>query len=317
MLDNDRGGTAPVRIEVAVSVNANFLMALAVMLRSLESAHPAGDISVTVLYHQLRESDRRRVESSLSGLKLAWVEAPVQQLLGARCPDIFGQAALFRLLLPELLPSVDRVIYLDTDTLITGSLRPLWEFDLGNDYAAAVRDAGNPFVAGPAGPDWGAHGLEPDDPYFNTGVLLISLEAWRSAGVPERALQLLREFSFQWPDQDALNVALRGHWKELPRRWNLQTKDAQGRGLAWALWREDVESALADPAVIHYAEHIKPWHAQSRHPFKSEWLAVLSQTSFEGWRPARRPLYRRVGTRVKSVWDVLTAGPSGPLTSRS
>lgn len=304
-------------IEVAVSVNANFLMALAVMLRSLEAAHPSGDVSVTVLYDQLRECDRQRVESSLSALELTWVEAPVKRLLGARFPDVLSQATLFRLLLPELLPTSDRVIYVDVDTLVLSSLRPLWDLDLGNHWAGAVRDAGNPFVAGPGGPDWRKLGLEPDEPYFNAGVLLISLEAWRSAAVPERALELLREFSFQWADQDALNVVLRGRWTELPRRWNLQTKDAERTGLAWALWREDVERALADPAVIHYVEHIKPWHPHSRHPFRSDWQAVLRQTSFAGWTPPQRPLHRRIGTRTKTAWHVLTAGPRNSRTSET
>jgi lipopolysaccharide biosynthesis glycosyltransferase len=155
-----------------------------------------------------------------------------------------------------------------------------------------------------------ALGLRPEDPYLNSGVLVISLEAWRSDDVRERAVALVRETILPWPDQDALNVVLRDCWKELPRRWNLQTQDAQGTGLSWVLWREEVELALSDVAVIHYSEYVKPWHAASAHPLRDRWYAVLDQTSFSGWRPshAKRPLHQRVGSRARSAWQVLVTG---------
>ena len=308
----DAGARTP--LQVAVAANANFLMPLAVALRSLALAHRPGEVAVTVLHEGLRGSDRDRVESGLSGLQLTWLKVPLERLEDARYPAILSRASLFRLLLPEVLPpEMDRVIYIDADTLVTGTLRPLWGTELANCCAAAVRDAGNPFAAGPYGPDWRALGLEPEDPYLNSGVLLIALDAWRSAEVSERALELLRRNSLPWGDQDALNAALRGRWKELPRRWNLQTLDVQGAGLAWALWREDVERAISDAAVIHYTQSVKPWHAGSHHPLDHRWYEILAGTSWENWRPdpQSRPLYRRVGSRTKSAWRVLTARPSG------
>lgn len=312
--NNEENLRVPTPVQVAVAANAAFLMPLAVMLRTIDSAHEPGGVAVTVIHDGLPATDRERVAEGLSGLELTWLHAPLEKLQGARYPTILTRASLFRLLLPELLPALDRVIYVDIDTLVIDTLRPLWDLDLTGWQAAAVRDAGNPFVAGPGGPDWRALGLNPDDPYLNSGLLVVALDAWRSDEVSARALDMLRKDTFQWGDQDALNVTLRGRWKELPRRWNLQTKDAQGAGIAWALWREDVERAVAHPAVIHYTEHLKPWHAGNRHPLESRWYAVLDQTSFGGWRPkpAGRPLYRRVGSRTKSALRALVARPSDP-----
>lgn len=140
----------------------------------------------------------------------------------------------------------------------------------------------------------------------------MALDGWRSAEVSQRCFDLLRRTTPRWGDQDALNATLRGHWKELPRRWNLQTLDVEGTGLAWALWREDVEEALADPAVIHYTDRPKPWYAECRHPRRSLWYEVLAETAWGDWQPdgRSRPLYRRAGSRAKSAWRVLTAGPS-------
>lgn len=308
--DGDARAHTP--MQVVVAADAKFLMPLAVTLRSLATAHKPGEVAVTVLHDGLRACDRARVEWGLSELRLTWLQVPLEGLADAHHPHFLTRATLFRLLLPELLSTeMTRVIYLDADTLVTGSLRPLWHAELTNHHAAAVRDAGTPFAAGPYGPDWRALGLEPEDPYFNAGVLLIALDAWRRAEVSPRAFELLRRTTPRWADQDALNAVLRGHWMELPRRWNLQTLDVQGAGLAWALWREDVERALDDAAVIHYSDRVKPWDAGGRHPLGSRWYEVLAETSWSNWRPdpSSRPLYRRVGSRTKTAWRVLTARP--------
>ena len=44
----------------------------------------------------------------------------------------------YRVFLPELLPAVDRVLYLDADTLVVDDLRPLWREPLDGAYVAAV-----------------------------------------------------------------------------------------------------------------------------------------------------------------------------------
>src|SRR3954469_448955 len=49
----------------------------------------------------------------------------------------FTAAMWFRILLPELLGSQARVLYLDVDTLVLDSLEPLWETDLTGSYLAA------------------------------------------------------------------------------------------------------------------------------------------------------------------------------------
>jgi lipopolysaccharide biosynthesis glycosyltransferase len=315
-VDVDRGvsgGSADV-VQVAMAADREFVLPLAVALTSLALAHQPGDLAVTVLHDGLSETDLERVERRLSGrLDICWRQVAPDDVAGAHFSTPLSSASLFRLLLPHFLPStVERVVYLDADTVITGSLRPLWETGLGDYHVAAVRDAASPFAAGPCGTDWRDLGLEPDTPYFNSGLLVIPLDKWRSEAVSARVLEVLRASTPRWGDQDGLNLVLSGRWKELSRSWNLQTPDVEGRGLAWALWPDDVSRALIEPAVIHYTERDKPWHPGTRHPLAGRWYEVLDQTAWSGWRPAHRPLHRRVTSRTKRALRVLTAPPSGP-----
>jgi lipopolysaccharide biosynthesis glycosyltransferase len=297
-------------VHVVMAADGGFVIPLAVALTSLARAHDPGELAVTILHDGFDDADRERVARSVSGrLDLRWREVSPNDLDGVHYPAFLTPATLFRLLMPELLPAAERVIYLDADTVVTGSLRPLWDIDLGDHLAAAVRDGGTPFAAGPLGTDWRKMGLDPGAPYFNAGLLVVALDAWREAAVGQRVLDVLRTSKPRWADQDALNVVLAGSWMELPRRWNVQTPDVEARSLAWALWRDDVEEALRDPLVIHYTERDKPWDPGCRHPLTHRWFDALDDSAWSEWRPSR-PLYRRVASRTKRAWQVLTAPPS-------
>ena len=297
-------------MQIALAADAGFLRPLAVTLTSLANAHAPGELRITVIHDGLRDADRTRVERGLYGrLAIDWMRVPLEELNGAHNTFGLTRAALFRLLLPELLPNVDRLIYLDSDIVVRGSLRPLWETPLDEYQLGAVRDAGAPFAAGPLGTNWRDLGFEASDPYFNSGVLLMPLRTWRETHVSTRAREVLRGTSTRFGDQDALNAVLRGKWLELPRRWNLQTTDAEQRSFAWALWPEEVADALEHAVIVHYTEREKPWHAGNRHPFAGLWYQVLDQTAWSGWRAdVSRPIHERVGTRSKLAWSVLKEG---------
>ncbi|HYJ22165.1 MAG TPA: glycosyltransferase family 8 protein [Solirubrobacterales bacterium] len=280
-------------MHVTLAADAEFAMPLAVTLASLSHSQ-SEEIEVTVFHDDLAPATIARIEAGLGGrLAVRWHRVDPAQVAGAHYSTFLTRASLFRLLLPRLLPDLDRVLYLDCDIVVTASLRPLWETDLDGALLGAVRDAGSPFPAGPLGTDWRGLGLDPATPYFNTGMLLIPLEEWRRQEVSERALSLLRRRQPRWGDQDGLNAVVDGRWVELPRRWNLQSPDALGTGLAWALWREDVELALRDPAVVHYTDRDKPWMAGCEHPLAQHWYRALEGSDWSGWRP-RHPRRRRL-----------------------
>lgn len=290
-------------IHVSMAVDRSFGMPLGVALASLAEAHQPGQCEVTVMDGGLPAETRRRIEADVKGrIGLEWIPVDQRALAGAHFPAFLTNATLYRLLLPQLLPLRDRTIYLDADTVVLESLAPLWDLDLGGRPVGAVREAGSPWAAGPNGTNWRELGMPPETSYFNAGVLVIPLDFWRREQVAEKAMDLLRRAEPRWGDQCALNFVAEGRWLEVPRRWNLQTPDIDGRGLAWALWREEVEEAMADPAIIHYSERAKPWSPGSPHPWSDIWFQYLDRTSWAGWRPPARELFRtRVERRARRL----------------
>lgn len=318
--------TAPA---VLLCVDHGFTVPLAVCLASLDAAG-SGPVVAHVAHPGIAADVRARIAQPLRRVHVVWHRVDLAPLRGAHHSVFLSPASLYRLLLASVLPAeLDRVVYLDADTVVRAPLDDLFDEPLGGRILAAVREAQSPWAAGPLGPPWRELGLDPATPYFNSGVLVVDLAAWRRHRVGERCLDLLREQRPRWGDQDALNTVVGGAWHELPRRYNLQTADVRGDAAAWALWPGDVQDAVARPAVVHFTERDKPWHPGSQHPLASLWFEQLDTTAWAGWRPApparswtdplRAAVREARGRRDRRRTAIpLTAGaPAGPNRGRS
>ena len=83
------------------------------------------------------------------------------------------------------------MLYVDADIISVGPLAELLELDLEGHVLGAVRDANAPWAAGPAGAAGVSLGLDPSSPFFNPGVLLMTLPRWRRE-LGEHSLEPLR-----------------------------------------------------------------------------------------------------------------------------
>ena len=104
--------------------------------------------------------------------------------------------------------------------------------------------------------------LDPEQAYFNAGVMLIDIPKWKEQGVTGKALDYLsRHFgAVNLFDQEALNVAMEGNWLRVSYRWNLVASVAGRAFLDTAsLRRGDYQASLLRPCIIHYAGTLKPW----------------------------------------------------------
>lgn len=293
-----------------MAVDAGYKRQLAVALSSLAAVHSPGACAVTILNHGIPKRDRDRIGGSLaSSMNLTWVDVEMKALKDVHYTTWLTSATLFRLMLPDVLPELDRTIYLDADIVVLRPLTELWRYDLRDTVLGAVRDASSPWAAGPIGTHWRELDLAPDTPYFNAGVLLIPLSVWRREGLAVAARDVLKTKNLLYGDQDALNAVAKGRWLELPRSWNVQTWDWGGQGTVWAIMRDQVESALAEPAIIHYTSPGRPWWPGSPHPKADLWFHYLDQTPWSGWRPpAKRPVWREAASRTKRAGRMLMKG---------
>lgn len=132
----------------------------------------------------------------------------------------FTVGTMFRLMLPEMLPNLNKIIYLDADLLVNTDIKDLWDIDISNYFVAGVRDYGtchHTFTPYPV-----RKGMVDRQNYINAGVLILNLDKIRSYGnVKNQSIQyLIDNPESNLFDQDALNVIYKNSILLLDEKWN-------------------------------------------------------------------------------------------------
>ena len=189
-------------IPLAIAFTPNYFVQAATTLRSVLDASPDGRFRVVCMLTEEIPQRMRDELARLGGGRLELEYLPLKgRLQGIYIDPRYTEAASMRLLLPELLPELDRVLYLDCDIIVRQDLARLWrETDLGHNYLAAIYEAA---IEGQA-ERFRALGCDPAR-YFNSGFLLMNLKQMREEKVSERLLEACRVPYLEFPDQDALN----------------------------------------------------------------------------------------------------------------
>ncbi len=218
-----------------------------------------------------------------SGLAVHCVENPYAGAYQVR--DISAGTYL-RLALPRLLPETDRILYMDADVLVRGSLLPLWQTPMERQALAAVRGAVNlseKWEWNSARPYWNRlAGMKGG--YINAGVTLMNLSEVRERGLGEQWDALAGE-KFYYQDQDILNITCQGAIAYLPPKYNrlayLEEKDF-GQFTAEGIYtEEECREAVQSPAIIHYAGD-KPWKRYDANLGPVWWDYVRAQPDLAG-----------------------------------
>lgn len=217
-----------------------------------------------------------------------------------------------RLALPELLPETDRILYMDADILVRGSLRELWETPMEGMALAAVKGAVNLSDKW----EWNRkrdywHLLEGErGNYINAGVTLLHLSEIRRRGLKKTWDELARQ-KLYYQDQDILNITCKGAIRYLPLKYNrlaYMPKEEYHRFVEEGICtQEEYRQAMESPVIVHYAGD-KPWTRYDANLGGLWWEYVNSRPELKGLfdeEKARRyhgpSLAARAVRRVKRI----------------
>jgi lipopolysaccharide biosynthesis glycosyltransferase len=268
---------------IAIAADETYLPGLLACLHGL-ARHAAG-AEVVIIDCGLGESSRRAVHETVAGQCRVSFQEPQFDVftLGT---ERYPAAMYCRLFLGRHAFINRRVLYLDADTIILGSLSELLGTPLRDQPIAAVRDYHTPTISDKDGlPDWQELGLDAGLPFFNSGVLLVDLDRWEGENLERAAVTHARRYqAISCNDQHALNAAFAGRWHELPPIWN-----------ATRFWFKPERRAhphgniLSDARIVHFVGPHKPWKHGADVPEAQldRFFRALDGTALAGWRPER------------------------------
>ncbi|MBB6498111.1 glycosyltransferase family 8 protein [Pedobacter cryoconitis] len=186
---------------------------------------------------------------------------------------------------------VDKLIYLDVDTIVQDDISKLWHTSLGDYTVGAIQDVGKTVDCQWGGiPNHLELGLAPDTKYFNSGVLMINAKKWREEQISGQVIKALSTYKehVRLADQYGLNVVLANKWKELDPNWN------------WFAFADN-----DSPSIVHFLD-IKPIFTSynSKEVYRQEFFRYLSLTPWKNFKPisGNQRHFRKIYNKIKKVF---------------
>lgn len=272
-------------LHIVFSTDDNFAPHCAVAMRTLLD-HNAG-VVFHILTEGLSEENRSRLQQVAGNQPIHFYVVESESLQGLPMPDNKNEkisiATYYRLFMPRLLPKeIEKVLYLDCDLVVCGSLQELWATDLTGKAMAAVYY-----------PDCESMrracrrlGMPDDAHYFNAGVLLINLAYWRENQFTERCLHFIAEgrYPIIQRDQDVLNAVAASETTPLPWRYNVMENELKliKRQAVGDELVKIIENEKQKPVIVHFSFRLKPWEFGCRSPYRRVYRKTLKRTPYKG-----------------------------------
>lgn len=182
----------------------------------------------------------------------------------------FTIGAMFRCSLPELLPDLNRIIYLDADLFVNRDIKELWDVDVREYCLAGVVDEGVAVHNYPR--ILNKYPEIKKESYFNSGVLYMNLKKIREFGNLKKLVVdfLIENPEADLPNQDALNVLFHNKVLYLDGSWNQ---------FVFMHRKDNVEKL--DKAIFHYATDLLILYSHSQ--LDKEYFRTICRTPWKDY----------------------------------
>lgn len=257
-------------IHVAIAFDENYVTPVYALLTSIFVNNAQDTIVIHAIETGLTVAQREELQHYCAGYTSSIFFYTLENSFASDFvlpPTLWWTASIYyRLMFPVLLPAdVEKFIYLDTDIIVLGKLRMLFDTPMQGLPVAAVRD----FVD--SRPELGIFG---PDSYFNSGVLLIDRIEWQKRGITAKVLDFIRNNADKlvYPDQDALNAVLIDSWVKLDTRFNTMFRDIPADRS-----RKQLRQFLQDIVVLHYTTQHKPWAMLGENKLRNIYFEYLEK----------------------------------------
>lgn len=238
------------------------------MLSLLENNQDIEEIIIYILDQNIKPENKNKFQKIIKqyNRELVYIDIAEFEKLIPFDFDASGYnpITLSRLFLCSYLPDqIDRILYLDCDTIISGSIGELETISFDGNYVAAVPELHMPVEKK------ALIGHAKDETYYNAGVLLVNMDLWRQDKIETEFVEYYRSMNGRllYNDQDIINHCCKGKIKKLSHTYNLSTnlfyfhrffvgKLQPAYDTASATAYKDI---LKAPSIIHYMGDERPW----------------------------------------------------------
>lgn len=247
------------------------------MCSLLENNRNFEEINIYVVLSKVSQKNRDKLKEQAQRYQANFIPVDaaeiIQEIQKLKIPEYRGSYATnFRLFFHKYMSEdAEKFFYLDCDTIICDDLKEIYEKDMGENCAFVVQDSLTCKYKQ-------LLGFQPEEPYFNAGVMLINVKNWKEKKCTERMLEHLRteRAAYCNPDQDLLNIVLKGSVNFVGPEYNFQPIHRMLKYKSYIKLYENpsyyteqqITRALQKPVILHTYRFLGefPWHAENKHP---------------------------------------------------
>lgn len=247
-------------MNILVTLDSGYIEQLCTMLRSLVKSNSDEHITLYVAHSSLTDNDFAKIQKAIDGSDCEYQAIKLDKALfsTASTEKRITKETYYRLFAPLFLPeSVNRVLYIDPDTVVINSLQDFYYTDFGSDVIIGAKHFTG-FVD-----CWNRKRLfmKKSPRYINAGVILMNIEELRKDFSTERIHKVVAKKipKLFLADQDVLNILYDGKIKLYDEyKINLDERSF-ARKLKDMSLTDAIEMVKSSTMIIHYDGKYKPW----------------------------------------------------------
>ena len=258
------------KISIAYAPDDNYVNQTVVSMKSALEHNE--QVEFIIMYSKLSAESMQKLGAVGGSLRL--IKMDESQFADLTLSKWVTVQAWFRIKLPDLCKDLDKVLYLDCDTLIRGNLDELFSLDLTDKYLAGVKDV------------WGVSKYVKrldmkSGVYVNSGMLLFNCDYCRKEHFFDKVVDFAKNNAkiIEFCDQDSINKVVDEYKLVISPKYNLM--DTWWRGGYYEFEGEEETEYLQakeNPVIVHLTG-LKPAFKGCGNKFKDEWWEVAKKTN--------------------------------------
>lgn len=276
-------------MNIVYTSDDKFVPQIATSVTSVIKNNKDEEICFFVVSKGIKEENKAILTKYVEGFnkRISFVElVDLDKLCGMKIDTgSWNDIVLARLFFDKLLgEEVERVLYLDGDTIVRGSLKDLYNMDMKD---AVIGAAIEPTASDSRKKEIG---LKPGDNYYNAGVLLMDLKKWVERDTGRRILDFFDKHNghLYSNDQDAINGCLKDEIIPISITYNYcnSYKFYPYKAIKKMLGKrdfydkEEYDMIISNPVIVHFLGEERPWRHGSRHKYGEDFFKYYKMTPF-------------------------------------
>lgn len=280
--------------------NAYAFMAGVSIYSLLSNANEKIKYDIYVLTKDMSIENRKNIEGLPENFKN--IESKIEIIDATECDAFFEKcgvmigegsyATYYKLMIDSLFKdsSVERLFYIDADTLVLGDLSELLSFDFDGKPLALSHweEVGKRFLS--------KAGIPKGQKAYAAGMIYFNLPEWRKRNCEQRIIDHLtnKQAFFSDADQGIINSEFQDEIALLPVAYNVYSlaypfgKITQ-RGVLNSKLATDkqMRQAYENPQIVHFCGSFlgRPWEENNADSLKDMWWGYCSKTPWRNMKP--------------------------------